>query len=415
MALLLVLAHSFAAGSWKIDFAAGTHTPKPRVRRSISRRAPNIMNMPAVDPLPGGFGCMHDLRSVDIMRRGTWRRVDGAFLGASGSELCAFKTGALQGTGKFTCEKSFHSSAHPGKERWEFDVTPSCRVHGQEALYSSRMKNQTLWLLGDSLMQQLATTIACKLHSEPVQSPLSGAVHSCYRTAEHSRVCVADLMHFALKSSSKSASARGAARGGTSACSLDRNFRLVFGTADEPGLASPHDVVLLSFGLHYVPLHLEEGATKLAAMLECLASLRAARPPYGHRALPWTLWRESPAQHFPTRNGNWMAAFHPGTAKAWPKAPDPMRPCNRTIGRDASEADANRLNRRFEPLLAQAGLPVLRLWSATAMRGDDHVGVWRASRSGGYDCTHTCEPSSSLNLQADILLAFVSAGMSAVR
>ena len=307
---------------------------------------------------------------------------------------CPFYTNS-----KFNCANA--QLHHPGRERWGFDLGGGCNVRAQVHAYVNAMHNRTLWLLGDSLMFQLGTAIACRLRAEKLPaSPLLPYSH-CYLRAggRRSRVCHGQLVYYASHSRPSRSN---------STCDMDENLRSVLGTPTEPGLATENDTVVLNIGVHFVPSYLEEGVKKLSQLVQCVAELHASAT--RNSSLPSLLWRETPAQHFPNSNGVWFGGYVKALAKAWPRAADPQRPCNSSLDA-ADERRANILNRKFEPLLRRVrdSLPVVRLWAATAMRGDDHLGIWRNSASGGYDCTHKCEPSSVMEVETELILAFVSA------
>lgn len=174
---------------------------------------------------------------------------------------------------------------------------------------------------------------------------------------------------------------------------------LILGTPTKAGLAQTSDVVVLSFGSHFVPDALVLGEASLQRVLDYVETLRI-------RPLPELLWRENPAQHFPTHSGVWFAGINPKLLQTWPvvDGTDPTKPCTASLSPDTLD-EANVVNRRFEPRLRRARIPILRLWNATVSRGHDHVGRWR---SYGYDCNHFCEPSSTLHFQADLLFAYVA-------
>ena len=85
------------------------------------------------------------------------------------------------------------------------------------------------------------------------------------------------------------------------------------------------------------------------------------------------------------------------------EVPDRRAPCNVSI------RERNVLNLRLNTILKKANISIMNVWeTSVAFGGADHCGIWRfgGETTRDYDCHHFCEPSSSLELQVDFLVAY---------
>lgn len=308
-------------------------------------------------------------------------------------------------SGKYTCAAA--RAAHPARSApAEFrleDADGGCSLQGGERDFLNAASNRTLWLAGTSMMYQVYHAIQCRLETAlgtpvvAVPTPMpNGTIDVCFGEPRANtlgfgfgtRVCFVEIQWTKDATVGKEPTAR---------------LGTLLGTPDAPraGAARPGDVVILSMGDHFVPSALDEGEAHMRALAVQLEALRAAL----RGRLPTIMWRENSPQHFPTHNGVWFAGISHTKFKTWPKAPDPLHPCNASLAPERLDA-ANVLNRRLEPHVRAMRLPILRVWRTLAARGVDHVGRWRPY---GYDCNHQCEPSSALLFQADLMIAGAAA------
>ena len=153
----------------------------------------------------------------------------------------------------------------------------------------------------------------------------------------------------------------------------------VRGLAERRWLRS-RDVVVANVGLHV------NNATLVAAAVGALLASFAALPNAGR---PRLLWRETAPQHFGGRvGGRYGAAMRTGERKGG------CRPHNASDR--GEDGEGNMLNRAVAPLLARAGVPILRIWRPSAARWMEHL--------GNNDCSHYCHPSGVLDLWVRLLL-----------
>eukprot|EP00667_Euglena_gracilis_P015435 EG_transcript_16039 len=146
------------------------------------------------------------------------------------------------------------------------------------------------------------------------------------------------------------------------------------------GLATPQDVAVLNFGLHFTDPAVYRSL--LADFFSKYAALPAA-------VRPALLWAETGPQHFNTSH----APRGPGVAVGqW--VPGTTGPC--VPYADMVEAHAADYHNRIAEELCQAHrVPILRVMEASKTEWRFHTGQQiRNGRRGGYDCTHFCQPSA---------------------
>mmetsp|Transcript_33389 Transcript_33389/g.72861 ORF Transcript_33389/g.72861 Transcript_33389/m.72861 type:complete len:390 (-) Transcript_33389:1733-2902(-) len=249
------------------------------------------------------------------------------------------------------------------------------------------LANRTLVFFGDSMSRQFFESTACVLYaklSKHFSSPKtfipSRISHTriffnkCLRIHGTCRICMytPNGIPFARKGS---------------------QFDMVL-----PFL-SRNDIVVLNFGLwynkgdsddingHHSSTATGYGANAITLERHCkrMASIIMASGPN----LPTFIWRETSAQHFPFDD---TGTYRFGSKKT-------ANSCSDWII-SSSEQNFHKANWRNEvcnPIMENAGIPVMRIFNFTALSpASGHIGTsgtfgnWKSST--GVDCTHFCSP-----------------------
>jgi len=132
-------------------------------------------------------------------------------------------------------------------------------------------------------------------------------------------------------------------------------------------LMKPTDVLLFGFGVAVNSEVIEPGKVSYKRQVLLFFEWYKSRKD----ALPHLLWRETPAQHFRGSNGLYQSSLL-GRACESLSFPDTLV----TSKSNWRNIAANSVAHKFH-------VPVFKIWSLSAARGDAHV---------GRDCTHYCLP-----------------------
>ncbi|KAL1519786.1 hypothetical protein AB1Y20_023293 [Prymnesium parvum] len=157
------------------------------------------------------------------------------------------------------------------------------------------------------------------------------------------------------------------------------------------GSVNNQTIVVVNFGLHY-----EDRRAELVSEAIALANVHRSR------TAPTIVWRETSPQHFqathPFSEGDshvpsWWRDEH--ASRCSPLAPD--------------DANANKFNEATNPIMTRAGVPLLKVWHATAQDWSTHLSRTTNRESASItDCTHFCvDTSGALRSWALGLLAAI--------
>ena len=233
------------------------------------------------------------------------------------------------------------------------------------------LRGRTLWLVGDSMMQQMSKAAICfmyefwDLNIKPLDNTTKAAGlyqeylgEFCIEMPEESRIChlrvntVANLTQRVLP-----------------------NFRKFTGKAS--------DLMVVNVGIWYSrPSHYEQD---MAAFAEYFTAHKYD--------LPFIVWRDNAAQHFATATGEF------GLRLAMPFV---CKPLNVTLQTDntlipqqeSDPAAAQEIvqggfrNRIANPVISSLGIPIIQTWNLSVPMWEYYHHV---AEKG--DCTHSCHPS----------------------
>eukprot|EP00667_Euglena_gracilis_P017123 EG_transcript_18001 len=247
---------------------------------------------------------------------------------------------------------------------WELEHRPfpgACRLFSDTA-FLKLIQGRSLLFVGDSIMGQFWSTVTCLLPRNGTQYALPWLNSNASVCAVEVNNCSTDIPIVTYPNDARL---------------LYKNDLKLQGTTDtflEWG-ATNNSIVVVNSGLHF---HQPKPyRNRLQRFVNHHLRFIADHP-----KRPTVVWAETPPQHFAgTPNGY----FDPGRKKKWSAAR--CVPVNRLA---AWKTDWR--NRLAEGLMAQAGIPVLRLWDATVNLWDFHV--MNNGRSDGLDCTHYCVPGA---------------------
>eukprot|EP00873_Tetraselmis_striata_P002861 jgi/Tetstr1/423125/TSEL_013894.t1 len=165
----------------------------------------------------------------------------------------------------------------------------------------------------------------------------------------------------------------------------------------EPGVAgcmaalTPRDVVLFNSGLHFGHTEADTYRASVAELTKVLARLSTARG--GRSRMPFAIWRETSAQHFPG-GGEFRRKAAVSASFRCQQAPL------------TALRDSNWRNAMAETALG-GQLPILRVWNVSAAAPQAHTHVRVKAAHGGLrlaDCSHFCGgPDSMYAIWAQLL------------
>ena len=236
------------------------------------------------------------------------------------------------------------------------------------------VRSRTLWVVGDSQSLDMSKALQCFLHEfwDLEMRNLSSADPSVAPKLDQLR---------------------------TAQCAnLVGSTRLCYLRADQPktvldlvipilmSWGHPHDILLLTVGLHFTPDY--EGAlTKISAQFRDHVT-----------KLPFLLWMDTPPQHFLTDLGEYPKDGTSPPYNCWyiGKAHnvDPLR-----VTKDhqlttvdpiyQSVADGGWRNIIARSVMDKAHVPVLQIWNESMLLWNYH-----RDNGAGWECTHFCFPSA---------------------
>ena len=136
---------------------------------------------------------------------------------------------------------------------------------------------------------------------------------------------------------------------------------------DFSSIMDPADILLFGFGIAVNSQDVEPGKISYGRQVALFFQWYNKR----RDVLPQLIWRETPAQHFSTKNGFYDSSHSNRKCENW------------SFADTFVNSESNWRNTIANSVALKFHVPVLKIWSLSAARGDAHVGT---------DCTHFCLP-----------------------